>query len=146
MDYNTLQMYTIAVKAYMEQRKKLVVRDDFFEILCEGIAGFLAYWTDNTYVGNKKTSAETAIFQEFFRSLNSLVTLLKDEKISPTKEERELVNSLVYNGKVYRYLGYSSPTKKKHIEPIFNDVYVSWSKNKRTYVGVNRAFGSSFRI
>ena len=40
MDYNTLQMYTIAVKAYMEQRKKLVVRDDFFEILCEGIAGF----------------------------------------------------------------------------------------------------------
>ena len=85
MDYNTLQMYTIAVKAYMEQRKKLVVRDDFFEILCEGIAGFLAYWTGNTYVGNKKTSAETAIFQEFFRSLNSLVTLLKDEKISDRK-------------------------------------------------------------
>ncbi len=50
MDYSTLQMYTIAVKAYIEQRKKLIIRNDFFEILCDGIAGFLEYWVGNTYL------------------------------------------------------------------------------------------------
>ncbi len=146
MDYSTLQMCTIAVKAYIEQRKKLIIRIDFFEILCDGIASFLEYWVGNTYVGNKKTSAETAIFQDFFRSLSSLIALLQDEKICPTQDERDLVSSLVYHGKVYRYLGYPSPTKKKHIEPIYNDIFVSWSKNKEISYIESKLYGCMTRL
>lgn len=71
--------HTIAVKAYMEQRKKLVVRDDFFEILCEGIAGFLAYWTDS--------SIESSLYSTLQSSVVSSVGLLPNTRKKPGYEE-----------------------------------------------------------
>lgn len=38
----------------------------------------------------------------------------------------------LYQGKVYRYLGYKNePETKKYIIPEYNNIYVSWSKEKQ---------------
>ena len=146
MDFNELKLYTFAVRAYIEQRKQLIFKDEFFECLCEGIASFLSYWVGCTYVGNKKTRIEMAIYQDFFCSLHSLMVLLQDEKIVSTKEEMKLVSSLIYTGEIYRYLGYSSPSKKKHIEPVYNDIYVSWSKNEIIHYIESKLYGNITRL
>ena len=51
--------------------------------------------------------------------------------------ENAVAESLLYQGKVYRYLRYGAPSgcKKKAIVPEYDGIYVSWSKEpKNSYI------------
>ena len=56
--------------------------------------------------------------------------------------EKEFLKNIKYNGKLYRYLGNGNPiNKKKIIEPIYNDIYVSWSKEEKNSYIESKLYG-----
>lgn len=97
------------------------------ESLYEDIREVCNFWTGKTYVGDKKDDEIIQVFQNIFETLMKLLFKMKD---SEKYYESEFANALLYQGKVYRYLGYCSSRdiKKKAIQPKYNGIYVSWSK------------------
>lgn len=94
--------------------------DDLFN---NHIIPVLCYWTRNTYVRERKNKILQTAFQNFFNSLYELLCNLR--KCSNIKMKSFAKNAL-YKGTLYRYLG-----NLKSIEDIkYNDIWVSWSKNK----------------
>ena len=89
------------------------------------------FWTGHTYVGVNKEDVVKEAFQKFFEALMTLLLNMRQDK---DKDVRALAESLLYRGTVYRYLGHSSPSSDT-VEPIYDDIYVSWSKTKiNTYI------------
>lgn len=111
------------------------ITDDKLNTLFSNIINALAYWTGNTYVGQPKEKELEKVYQTFFKLLLELLIFIKD---SPefTNEHKEKINSVLYQGNIYRYLGYSSEeyhyldNKEQFVEPNYNGIYVSWSKNE----------------
>lgn len=111
------------------------ITDDKLNTLFSNIINALAYWTGNTYVGQPKEKALEKVYQTFFKLLLELLIFIKD---SPefTNEHKEKIDSVLYQGNIYRYLGYSSEeyhyldNKEQFVEPNYNGIYVSWSKNE----------------
>lgn len=95
--------------------------------LGEDIGAVCDFWTGKTYVGNHKSKAIESAFQSFFTELMRLLLVMKD---SPKDYEACVANAMLYTGKVYRYLGKDHPHKKA-VNPIYNDIYVSWSKQPK---------------
>lgn len=111
------------------------ITNDKLNTLFSNITNALAYWTGNTYVGQPKEKALEKVYQTFFELLLELLIFIKD---SPrfTNEHKEKIDSVLYQGNIYRYLGYSSEeyhyldNKEQFVKPNYNGIYVSWSKNK----------------
>ncbi len=82
------------------------------------------FWTGSTYVGTPKVDVIKHAFQSFFEELMRLLLAMKDSK--KTYEAR-IANAMLFKGTVYRYLGNAYPSNKT-VDPIFDNVYVSWSK------------------
>ena len=97
------------------------------ESLYEDIREVCNFWTGKTYVGDRKDDEIVQVFQNFFETFMKLLFKLKD---SEKNYESEFANALLYQGKAYRYLGHCRPMniKKKAIQPKYNEIYVSWSK------------------
>ena len=97
------------------------------ESLYEDIREVCNFWTGKTSVGHRKDDEIKQVFQNFFKTLIKLLLKMKD---SEKNYESEFANALLYQGKVYRSLGYCSSRdiKKKAIQPEYNEIYVSWSK------------------
>ncbi len=95
--------------------------------LFEDIIEIGKFWTSNTYVGQPKDLAVKAVFQSFFEALMDLLLNMKN---TGKKSERAIAEKLLYRGKVYRYLGnaYPSDDPDDIVKPVFDDIYVSWSK------------------
>ena len=100
------------------------------EILLFNIEATLNRWTGHTYIGNRKTEQLKQAYQGFFEELYQLLIKFRDVNDS---DLNELAATALYQGVVYRYLGYDSPMNntKQRIRPIFDGVYVSWSKLPR---------------
>ena len=115
-------------------------RINLFEELCFDIACVLQEWSGNTYVGIKKEKKKKCIFQNFFICLNDLINYLTKNKISFL--ESEFLKYIKYNGKLYRYLGTGNPINQKmNIKPIYNDIFVSWSKEERNSYIESKLYG-----
>lgn len=97
------------------------------ENLYEDIREVCNFWTGKTYVGDRKDDEIVQVFQNFFETLMKLLLKMKDSKKNC---ESKFAKAILYQGKVYRYLGYCSSRniKKKPIQPKYNEIYVSWSK------------------
>lgn len=92
------------------------------------------YWAGNTYVGQRKRQDLKNSYQDFFSNLMKMLLLCKKNN---NQCENAVAESLLYQGKVYRYLGYGAPSgcKKKAIVPEYDRIYVSWSKEpKNSYI------------
>lgn len=64
-------------------------------------------------------------------------------KINRNPCENKVAEALLYQGKIYRYLGYgiSSNRKKKAIEPNYDGIYVSWSKEPKNGYIESKLYG-----
>lgn len=97
--------------------------------LMQNIAVVLDYWTGATYVGDKKKSQLVKAFQAFFKALYEfIIECRRNDRYFNIKKSEEIL----YRGSIYRYLGHriDDIPDNSIIEPIYNDIYVSWSKNQ----------------
>lgn len=95
-------------------------------ILFSNIIHAVNYWTGSTYVGSKKKPGLEKAYQAFFKALYDFILSFRtmDKPIF-----HECADMILYQGTVYRYLGHhSGDENKEKIEPTYNDIYVSWSK------------------
>lgn len=136
------------IMIYIERRDNNEIIDEkLFEELCCYIAKSLSYWTGNTYVGCKKDSKTESIFQKFFENLNYLIKYLGDNEERIMKIEKDFINQIKYKGIVYRYLGHSESIGcKKRINPKFNNIWVSWSKEKYNPYLETKLYGKKTRL
>jgi len=96
------------------------IKDIFYNIY-----QILDFWTGCTYIGHKKSNELTKAFNQFYNNLLELLLILKNMNY-----KCYFVNAL-YQGPVYRVLGHGDSSEKQNfIEPVYNNVFVSWSKNK----------------
>lgn len=100
-----------------------------FNTMDNNIQNCLFFWTGHTFVGHKKGQQLSDAFQDFF---NSLYSLLIECKKSTNKEWRDIANEVLYEGKLYRVLGYDSSQDNIEtiINPEYNNIWVSWSKKE----------------
>lgn len=101
---------------------------NFDEIVFNYVDVILDKWVGNTEVGIQKSNELKNAFQLFFCELYDLLIVMRDSNI---KYMNDFAKSVLYQGYVYRYLGYRSGSKKRgKVKPIFDNIYVSWSKKK----------------
>ena len=113
-----------------------------FMALCGDVANVMLEWTGCTYVGQRKDSETEEMYQKFWLSVKNFIDMLSTSKIKQSKIEKAFLQSIIYRGEVYRYLGYPSPNQRKAIEPKYKDVYVSWSKNKGNTYLLTKLYGN----
>lgn len=119
----------IDVRALEYYRVNCIGSHEYFDDLCLVIADGISIWCGNTYVGQEKDPSIRDLFQDFYKNLAALVNVIKRNPESATEDELALAKSLTYTGDLYRYLGHPAPFEcDKVVEPYYNDVYVSWSK------------------
>lgn len=100
-----------------------------WDIMDKNFMTLLSKWTGDTYIGYKKPKAFKLAFQQFFTSFYDFLLVLKNSD-DPCLKEAGSVS--LYQGKVYRYIGYIRCTNiNRPLLPEYNDIYVSWSKNPR---------------
>ena len=100
------------------------------------------FWTGNTYIGVNKEDIVKEAFQKFFEAL---MTLLLDMRQDEDNDVRESAEKLLYRGTVYRYLGHGSPSSDI-IHPIYDGIYVSWSKTKTNTYIESKLYGTITRL
>ncbi|MCR5833005.1 MAG: hypothetical protein K6G36_03720 [Candidatus Saccharibacteria bacterium] len=103
---------------------------EFFDELKEYIRDVVSLWVGETNIGVPKTAPVEQVFQSFYTELMALLLMLKNNTNSLTDAEKTFTEALLYRGKVYRYLGRKDIKIRKPIMPMYNSVYVSWSKRK----------------
>ncbi len=108
--------------------------------LNEDVREVCNFWTGKTYVGDRKDDEIVQVFQNFFETLMKLLLKMKDSKKNC---ESKFAKAILYQGKVYRYLGYysSRDIKKKAIQPKYNEIYVSWSKEPKNGYIESKLYG-----
>ena len=101
------------------------------ENVVENIFQVCSFWTKHTYVGRKKDAKVQKSFQLFFEKFMDLILAIRDKQIDCDGDCREAFSELLYNGVVYRKLGHGDSENCKHIiKPEFDNIYVSWNKEK----------------
>lgn len=131
VDIDFINDTTSLIRQYVDSRKSMVkFHSKQFNKICEQIYQVFKIWTGQTWVGEKKPEQVSQSFQNFFLALNDLICFIKINEGSASKKERRFAQLLSYHGVVYRYLGSSNVHNKKVVTPEFNDIYVSWSKEK----------------
>lgn len=140
MDDNISKINDVINQTAGFQNKHHDITEEKFVQLFKNIKTVLSYWTGCTYVGCPKDKNLEKVFNRFFISLYNLILFIEKEERIPEYIRMEIHKTL-YRGKLYRYLGYSSEeyaylkNKQQYVEPVYNDVYVSWSKNlKNSYI------------
>ena len=93
----------------------------------------ISCWTGKTYIGAAKDIDLANAYHIFFSAMMEKLILFKNSKHI---RERDVANRFLYQGTVYRYLGYDCDTyhqlskPQEFIQPIFDNIYVAWSQNK----------------
>lgn len=133
---NIKKIHSIAcqIQTYTKRVVKGGIIKEQGEMLLNNMAVVLNYWTGSTYIGDRKSKQLEKAFQAFFKALYDFIIICRDnDRIFDIRRS----DMILYRGTVYRYLGrqigYSNDNSI--IEPIYNDIYVSWSKKpKYTYI------------
>ena len=115
---------TEAIENIVAYRNSNITSQKSFLDLGEDIGAICDFWTGKTYIGKPKSKEIKEAFQCFFTELMQLLLMMKD---SSKDYEVRVAKAMLYTGTVYRYLG-ESELYKKADTPIYNDIYVSWSK------------------
>ena len=105
------------------------ITQDQGEPLMKNIAVVLDNWTGATYVGDRKKKQLEKAFQAFFTALYDFIIECRNNDCYFNIESS---SKILYRGMVYRYLGHQlgDVPDNSIVEPIYNDIYVSWSKNQ----------------
>lgn len=134
----------LIVQGITEATENIVAyREDEFSsqesllLLGEDIEAVCKFWTGNTYVGSPKLKMIKEAFQGFFKELMNLLLAMKD---SEKDYEVRVAKTMLYRGKIYRYLGHNHPNKKV-VVPQYNEIYVSWSKLPKNNYITSKLYG-----
>lgn len=89
----------------------------------------LRSWTIDMRVGTKKNNSVEQVFQDFFNALYDFILTCKQ---IDNVDFQNFVENALYEGTLYRYLGHCRSDKdhKTRVEPQYNNIWVSWSKNE----------------
>lgn len=100
------------------------------EPLMKNIAAVVANWTGSTYVGDRKKKPLEKAYQAFFSALHDFIIECRN---NDRYFNIERSSKILYRGMVYRYLGHQlgDVPDNSIVEPNYNDIYVSWSKNPK---------------
>lgn len=105
--------------------------------LVNDIQSICSFWTGNTYVGIPKIDIIKNTSQSFFESLMQLLLAMKDsEKVY----ESTFAYAILYRGTVYRYL--SDNFNDRAVAPIYDNAYVSWSKEPNNDYILSKLYGT----
>lgn len=105
------------------------------------VEAVLDYWVSYTWVGSRKCTELENAFQKFFVVLCDVLVYLKDN--TTLKKTQKKFGAALFRGKVYRYLGHDNPIEADSIiEPIYNGIYVSWSKNEKSSYIESKLYGT----
>lgn len=126
------------IKNYIKNNNQNT-KEFFIQVLSE-VEEVCNCWTGKTYVGQSKRQDLKNAYQDFFSNLMKMLLLCKTNN---NQCENAAAKALLYQGKVYRYLGYgfSSSRKKKVIKPDYDSVYVSWSKEPKNGYIESKLYG-----
>ena len=107
--------------------KKEVISEQQYKDLIEDIITTLRFWTGRTPIGERKSEVIQKRFQTFFEKLYEFLIVCKNSSLW---EPQNLANDSLYQGTLYRYLGYGPNItgEKVQIKPKFDNIYASWSK------------------
>lgn len=116
-----------------------------WETLNNNISIILNNWAGSTYVGNRKEKVLKRAYQAFFEALYEWLFCLK--KI-PDKNIQRFVDEALFQGTLYRYLGYGDckDNIEERIEPIYDKYYVSWSKKEKNSYFESKLYGTITHI
>lgn len=137
---NTVKLseYKKYVRKYMQERLHRKFDSDSLMEICGGINSILLDWTGNTYVGRKKEPKVERAYQDFFELIRDFLVFCSQNEDILDEMEKSLAEFMIYRGTVYRYLGIADSRnyrKKKRVDPVYNNVYVSWSRSeKNSYI------------
>lgn len=95
------------------------------------IRNVLCYWTGQPHIGVEKSDNVKNAYHLFFDTLHKLLLQLKE---STDDQERSFAERTLYQGVLYRYLGYGEYSdiilkENEKISPKYDGIYVSWSKS-----------------
>lgn len=112
-----------------------------FLLFLDNIYKTLKYWTGHTYIGHKKDKALQKAYQTFFEALYDFLFICR-EFGNPMLQT--FSDDVLYRGSLYRYLGYGSAEEliDKRIEPQYNNIFVSWSKQPNNHYIENKLYGT----
>lgn len=112
-----------------------------FEVFLDNVWETLCYWTGKTYVGINKDKSIQKAFQSFFEELYCFLLSCR-ELDNPSL--RDFANVALYRGNVYRYLGHGlvGENGDERVEPLYNNIYVSWSKQSKNQYIENKLHGT----
>ena len=121
------------IKTYCKRLSNGNFDPDKILILFDNIRKVLDYWSSETYIGVEKEKNLKNSFQRFFTNLMSFILACKEVNNDFLNDFAE---KALFQGRLYRYLGHSSHENSNvAVEPDYNDIYVSWSKNpKNNYI------------
>lgn len=110
-----------------------------FRLLLEEIEYVLKFWTGRTNVGVSKNSKLENAYQEFFSKLLDMLILFRNGK--SRFYERFVAKKYLYQGTVYRYLGSHYESLTEPLSVRYNDIFVSWNKDKRNSYILSKLMG-----
>lgn len=110
------------------------------KILFSNIIKAVSYWTGSTYVGYRKEPELEKAYQDFFKALYDFILSFRTMRKSVY---RKCADMILYQGTVFRYLGHVFEENNiDKVEPIYNDIYVSWSKESPNYYIESKLYGT----
>lgn len=117
------------------------ISNDEFSVFLDNIYKTLRYWTGHTYIGQQKKKDIQKAYQTFFEALYDFLFICR-ELGNPLL--KSFSDEVLYRGLLYRYLGYGSAEENadKRVEPQYNNIYVSWSKQPKNHYIESKLYGT----
>lgn len=117
------------------------ISNEEFSVLLNNVYETLKYWTGHTYIGQRKKKDIQKAYQTFFEALYDFLFLCR-ELGNPVL--KSFADEALYRGLLYRYLGYGFVEKNayKRVEPQYNNIYVSWSKQPKNHYIESKLYGT----
>ncbi|RHU92855.1 hypothetical protein DXC11_07600 [Firmicutes bacterium OM08-11AC] len=117
------------------------ISNEDFSVFLNNVYETLKYWTGHTYIGQEKDKALQKAYQTFFEALYKFLFICREFGNPMLKS---FSDEVLYRGSLYRYLGKGSVEENtdKRIEPQYDNIYVSWSKQPKNYYIESKLYGT----
>lgn len=134
------------IDSFIKTIKRNSVDLERLRCLKYNIRAALSWWVGHTYVGVEKDKHLKNAFQCFFVSFYSFLRVCQSSDIVILHDFAERV---LYQGVVYRYLGYRYDSNLDKTTPKivdYNNIFVSWSKNAVNSYIESKLYGMITRL
>lgn len=146
IDTKLISDTTFEIEMYRKNRATNTYHKKYFLSFLNKIGTVLNEWTGNTYIGEPKNKEVEQAFQNFFSAIKNLIIFFDSIAPQLSRKEKCFVTSIKYSDIIYRYLGHNTPSDNAPIEIKYNNIFVSWSKNKASPYFESKLYGDIKRL